>query len=318
MRKADAQVTSTKTQAGPLARLMNRLEMLLIVEVKDSNPNGNPDGNGDPREDSETKQGLITDVCMKHKSRNFVLMTKAGAPGFDCYVKNRAVLHSLQAQGYRDLGLTLTNAAAKDEDGKKPKGKKATDVESADTVRDYMCQKYWDVRTFGAVMASKEANAGTVRGPVQMSFGRSADPITISDHCLTRCAVATEKEAEDQGGENRMFGRKSTVHYGLYVFRIHVNPFLALETGCTREDIELYIESLLNACEFDRSAARVGMNVRKLIMFEHETALGNARSADLFDLVKIERKPGVELPRAFSDYSITIGSAPKGVKITTR
>lgn len=288
-----------------MTELKNRYDFMLVFDVKDGNPNGDPDAGNLPRVDAETGEGLVTDVCLKRKVRNFVQLTKGADEGYDIFVKEKAILNNEIEQAYKDCGIELER-----EKGKVKPGKGDQVVQA----RARMCEKFFDVRTFGAVM-STGANAGQVRGPVQMTFGRSVDPVVTLEHSITRMAVATEAEAEKQGGDNRTMGRKNTVPYGLYVAYGFVSPALAKQTGFGEEDLEVLWEALKNMFEHDRSAARGLMGTQKLIVFKHETALGNAPSHELFDAVKIAKREGVEVPRKFSDYELVIGQLPDGVTV---
>lgn len=279
-----------------MSELKNKIDFVYIFDVQDGNPNGDPDAGNLPRVDAETGMGLVTDVCLKRKVRNYVQVAKEVAPGFDIFIKEKAVLNTLID-------------AAHDED----KVKAAKDKTSA--ARDVMCQKYYDIRTFGAVMSTGK-NAGQVRGPIQLTFARSVSPIAAAEHSITRMAVATEKEAEKQGGDNRTMGRKATVPYGLYVCHGFVSANLAKQTGFSEEDLDLFFEALRNMFDVDRSAARGLMSAQKLIVFKHDSVLGNAPANKLFDLVKIEKK-SEGAPRSFNDYEVTIDKSnlPAGVTV---
>mgnify|MGYP003408014364 CR=1 FL=1 len=269
--------------------LNNRIDFVYIFDVKDGNPNGDPDAGNLPRVDAETGMGLVTDVCLKRKVRNYVQEAKGLSEGYDIFIKEKAVLNNLIDEAHESDAVKNV--------------KDTKDKTSA--ARDVMCKKYYDIRTFGAVMSTGK-NAGQVRGPIQFTFARSVDPIVTSEHSITRMAVATEKEAEKQGGDNRTMGRKATVPYGLYVCHGFVSANLAKQTGFSQEDLELFWEALKNMFDVDRSAARGLMSAQKLIVFEHNSVLGNAPANKLFDLVKIEKKcDGVA--RSFSDYQVTIG-----------
>ena len=278
--------------------IKNRYDFLLLFDVKDGNPNGDPDAGNLPRVDAETGHGLVTDVCLKRKVRNYVQIVKAGVPGYDIFVKEKAILNQLIEKAYHDLSLDVKDKNAKDK------------------ARDKMSQDYYDIRTFGAVM-STGANAGQVRGPVQLTFARSVDTVVTMEHSITRMAVATEAEAEKQSGDNRTMGRKNTIPYGLYVAYGFVSPFLAAQTGFSEEDLSLLWEALVGMFDQDHSAARGMMATQKLVIFKHDSALGNAPSHRLFDLVKVEKKNGVEVPRNFSDYVVSIDRTanPVGVEI---
>ena len=274
---------------------MNKIDFILLFDATDANPNGDPDGGNMPRIDAETGHGIVTDVCIKRKIRNYVQLTRKNTPPYEIYVKEKAVLTEQQAKAYAAVG--------------KEKGIPAA--------RDWMCKNFYDIRTFGAVMGLKENNCGQVRGPVQISFARSVTPVAQLEYAITRCAVATAKEAEAQGGDNRTMGRKFTVPYGLYVAKGTVNPFLAEQTGFGEEDLKLLIEALTHMFDFDASAARPAgsMAVRKLILFHHESELGNAPAHKLYECLDIKLKDGVEVPRSIADYDISLSAAPQGVTI---
>ena len=290
----------------PESNLENRYDFMILFDVKDGNPNGDPDAGNLPRVDAETGEGLVTDVCLKRKVRNYVQLTKAGQPGYDIFVKEKAILNNTIAKAYEDLGIQL------DPSDKKAKGKK----DSVDRVRMKMCEDFFDIRTFGAVM-STGANAGQVRGPVQITFARSVDPVVVLEHSITRMAVATEAEAEKQSGDNRTMGRKNTISYGLYVAYGFISPALAAQTGFSKEDLELFWNALVEMFEHDHSAARGMMATQKLLIFKHASALGNAPSHKLFDLVSIEKRKEVATARKFSDYTVSIAreNLPAGVEL---
>lgn len=275
-----------------MSELKNRIDFVYIFDVQDGNPNGDPDAGNLPRVDAETGMGLVTDVCLKRKVRNYVQVAKECASGFDIFIKEKAVLN------------TLIDASHEDE-SVKAKEKAGDKTEAA---RMVMCGKYFDVRTFGAVMSTGK-NAGQVRGPIQFTFARSVDPIVQSEHSITRMAVATEKEAEKQSGDNRTMGRKSTVPYGLYVCHGFISANLAKQTGFSEEDLSLFFEALQNMFDVDRSAARGLMSAQKLIVFKHDSELGNAPANKLFDLVKIEKVCN-GAPRSFKDYKVEVADCP--------
>ena len=280
--------------------IQNRYDFVLIFDVKDGNPNGDPDAGNLPRIDPETGHGLVTDVCLKRKVRNFVQLSDKGA-GYDIFVKEKAILNNLIADAHKDESL---------------KGKEKG--EKTEAARQVMCRKYYDVRTFGAVMSTGE-NAGQVRGPVQLTFARSVDQIVPLEHSITRMAVATEAEAEKQQGDNRTMGRKFTVPYALYRCHGFISAPLANQTGFGEEDLQLFWQSLVNMFEHDRSAARGQMSARKLIIFKHEGKMGNAPAHQLFDLVTAE---AVETPvRSFDQYNICVpmqDNMPQGVTVIER
>ena len=279
-----------------MSELKNRIDFVYIFDVQDGNPNGDPDAGNLPRVDAETGMGLVTDVCLKRKVRNYVQVAKDCAEGYDIFIKEKAVLNKSIDAAHEEESV-----------------KNATDKTSA--ARDVKCRKYYDIRTFGAVMSTGK-NAGQVRGPIQLTFARSVEPIAAMEHSITRMAVATEKEAEKQGGDNRTMGRKATVPYGLYVCHGFISANLANQTGFSEEDLALFWDALKNMFDVDRSAARGLMSAQKLIVFKHDSVLGNAPANKLFDLVKVEKKcEGA--PRAFSDYTVTINrkALPAGVTI---
>lgn len=272
----------------------NRYDFLFLFDAQDANPNGDPDAGNLPRLDVESGQGLVTDVCLKRKVRNFVALTASGADGHRIFFTDGAVLNDLQQEAHKAVGIPK-------EESKSPKdGKK-------DKATEWMCQTYYDIRTFGAVMAT-EINCGQVRGPVQLSFARSIDPIVSSEHAITRSSVTNAKDKEKE----RTMGRKFTIPYGLYKAQGFVNPFLAKQTGFGEGDLEMLFQALENAFQFDQSAARPAgsMNARGLLVFKHDTALGAAPSHRLFDRVTVSKLPAVEAPRSIADYAITFDGIP--------
>lgn len=279
--------------------LKKRYDFVLLFDVKDGNPNGDPDAGNLPRLDAETGNGLVTDVCLKRKVRNFVQLAKQGEAGYDIFVKEKAILN---------------NAIDEAHDSEAVKAQKK-DADKTEAARQFMCAKYFDIRTFGAVMSTGK-NAGQVRGPVQMTFGRSIDPIISSEHSITRMAVATEAEAEKQKGDNRTMGRKFTVPYGLYVSHGFISAHLAAQTGFTTDDLDVFWEALEKMFWEDHSAARGEMNVRGLYVFEHDSALGRASAHELFEKIKVERKDSSIPARSFDDYKVTIDETmPEGVTL---
>lgn len=299
-----------------MSALKNRFDFLLVFDVQDGNPNGDPDAGNLPRVDAETGCGLVTDVCLKRKVRNFVTLTKGQTAGYDIFVKEKAVLNRAIEQAYADLKIDLEKAPASEVDGKKRNEKGKGQGGEVERARDQMCRKFFDIRTFGAVLGSG-ANAGQVRGPAQLTFARSVDPIVSLEHAITRMAVATEEEAEKQSGDNRTMGRKNTVPYGLYVARGFVSAHLAAQTGFNGDDLQLLWDALVNMFEHDRSAARGLMSTRKLFVFKHASALGNAPAHALFDLVSISRNDQARPARCFADYTVTLNRAavPKDVEV---
>jgi len=270
---------------------MNRHDFVYIFDVKDANPNGDPDAGNLPRIDPETGHGLVTDVCLKRKIRNYVALTRGTQDGHKIYFSEGAVLNRLHKEAYEAIG-------------EKPQAKKLPkDIKKARELTAFMCKNFWDIRTFGAVMAF-EVNCGQVRGPVQISFARSVEPIVTLEHAITRSSVTNERDL----AKERTMGRKFTVPYAVYRAYGFVNPFLAEQTGFSDSDIELVWEALINAFQFDQSAARPAgsLAARRLIIFRHPNQLGVAPSHKLFDAVQVRRCDGVEVPRSFADYEIVV------------
>lgn len=297
-----------------MGELHHRYDFMVIYDVKEGNPNGDPDAGNLPRVDPETGHGLVTDVCLKRKIRNYVELARGGQNGYEVFVKEKAVLNRVIEQAYQAGGIDLS--AEQDLEGKKRKTKGQAQGEEVSKGRALMCQRYFDVRTFGAVM-STGPNAGQVRGPVQLTFSRSVDPVVSLEHSITRMAVATEKEAEAQGGDNRTMGRKSTIPYGLYVGYGFVSPQLAAQTTFGDDDLAVLWEALGRMFEHDRSAARGLMTMQRLLVFKHESPLGNAPAQRLFDRVRISRKDPARSARDFSDYVLELdqGALPEGVSL---
>jgi len=287
--------------------LNHRYDFVLLFDVRDGNPNGDPDAGNLPRLDAETGHGLVTDVALKRKVRNFVGLVKGETPPYEIYVKEKAILNNQHKRAYVGIGREDLLAG----DDKKRKG-----GEAVDDARAWMCRNFYDVRTFGAVM-STGVNCGQVRGPVQLTFARSIDPIITQEHSITRMAVATEAEAEKQDGDNRTMGRKHTVPYGLYMAHGFVSAFLAKQTGFSDDDLNLLWQALGQMFEHDRSAARGEMATRGLFVFKHESALGNAPAHALFERIQIKRKDGVEVARDFMDYEVQVNETdmPPGVTL---
>jgi CRISPR-associated protein Csd2 len=355
----------------------NRYDFALVFDVQDGNPNGDPDAGNLPRVDPETGHGIVTDVCLKRKVRNFVQIVKNCAAPYDIYVKEKAVLGRAHFEAFKKLGIETGQESRKtvpaelveslsylalpegltfvdgggeeanmlvvapDADKKaikewlkeeKPdkkidalikealkdaKPKKPT-AEETEKGRGQMCADFYDIRTFGAVMSLKSApNCGQVRGPVQLTFGRSVDTVVTLEHSITRMAVATEAEAENQQGDNRTMGRKHTIPYGLYVAHGFISPFLAKQTKFCQEDLDLFWQALCNMFEHDRSAARGLMSTQRLIVFQHGSALGNAPAHSLFKRVRLCRKEPSRPARGFEDYSLEIDKEglPEGVTV---
>lgn len=287
--------------------LANRYDFVLLFDVKDGNPNGDPDAGNLPRLDAETGHGLVTDVALKRKVRNFVGLVKSEQPPYEIYVKEKAILNNQHKRAYVGIGREDLLAG----DDKKRKG-----GDAVDDARQWMCRNFYDVRTFGAVM-STGINCGQVRGPIQLTFARSIDPIVASEHSITRMAVATEAEAEKQEGDNRTMGRKHTVPYGLYRAHGFVSAFLARQTGFSEDDLALFWQALGQMFEHDRSAARGEMTTRGLYVFKHDSELGNAPAHALFERIQPKSKNEVSVPRGFNDYDVVVDEAdmPPGVSL---
>ncbi len=279
--------------------IKNRYEFVMLFDVENGNPNGDPDAGNQPRIDPETNLGIVTDVCLKRKIRNYVELVKEGEAGYNILVKNDRSLNSKFTEAYESQGL---------EKGKK--GEKKDDVLKA---QKYMCANYFDVRTFGAVMSTGDDQCGTVRGPVQINFARSIDPVYHQDITITRQAKTTEDRQKK--GETEM-GKKSIVYYGLYRAEGYISAALAQKvTGFSDDDLELLWNAVINMFENDRSAARGKMCMRKLYIFKHESVLGNAPAHVLFDKIKVEKNSDTA-PRSFSDYTVSVDAVmPDGVEL---
>ena len=362
-----------------MSELENRIDFVYIFDVQDGNPNGDPDAGNLPRVDAETGKGLVTDVCLKRKVRNYVQLTSTDEndkvkEGYNIYIREKAVLGRNHVEAFTVLGYEMGEEAKEeitnlkiaeelkgtilceglsllDEDEKnflivegvadkknieewlkdadlskdttdfvkavlkKSKPRKPTEKET-EGGRKWMCKNFYDVRAFGAVMSLKSApNCGQVRGPIQLTFARSRDRIVTSEHSITRMAVATEQEAKSQGGDNRTMGRKATVPYGLYICHGFISANLARQTGFSGDDLDLFWRALKHMFDHDHSAARGLMSARKLIVFKHNSILGDVPANKLFDLVKVEKRKGVIAPRSIDDYVITsLAEIEKGVK----
>jgi CRISPR-associated protein Csd2 len=279
--------------------LNNRYDFVFLFDVKYGNPNGDPDAGNLPRLDAETGNGLVTDVSLKRKVRNYVGMSRGEQPPFEIYVKEKAVLNKQHERAYQGIGKSDLLKG----DDKKRKG-----GDAVDEARVWMCKNFYDVRTFGAVM-STGVNCGQVRGPVQLTFARSVAPVVALEHSITRMAVATEAEAEKQQGDNRTMGRKFTVPYGLYRAHGFVSAHLAKQTGFDEDDLKLLWESLANMFDHDRSAARGEMSARGLYVFKHESELGDAPAHALFDLVQVAQKDKDVPAREYNDFAVTVPAA---------
>ena len=282
----------------------NRYDFIYLFDCQDANPNGDPDAGNLPRIDAETGQGLVTDVCIKRKIRNFVALTAGDTEGRNIYFTEGAVHNQQHREAYEMIGES-------------PKNLKKPEPKIKDKATRWMCVNYYDIRTFGAVM-STDVNCGQVRGPVQLSFSRSLDPVFSSEHAITRSSVTNEKDIEKE----RTMGRKFTVPYGLYRGYGFVNPFLAQQTGFDDDDLEILFQALENAFQFDQSAARPAgsMAPRAFIVFKHENPLGKAPSHKLFEAVTVGKRKEVSTPRSFADYEVTIDHnlIPEGIEIIER
>lgn len=280
--------------------ISNRYEFVLLFDVKDGNPNGDPDAGNLPRIDPETGDGLVTDVCLKRKVRNYVGLAKSDQPPYEIYVKEKAVLNNQHERAYKEYNL-------EPETKKLPKN-----IEDAKKITGWMCQNFYDIRTFGAVM-STEVNAGQVRGPVQLAFGRSVQRIFTGEHSITRMAVTNERDLEKE----RTMGRKFTVPYGLYRTHGFISAPLARQTGFSEDDLKLFWDALMNMFDHDRSAARGEMAAQKLIVFKHSSQLGNASAHKLFNLVSVQNKNHDRPTRDFSDYDVIVNkdAVPSGIEL---
>lgn len=299
--------------------IKNRYDFVLYFDVENGNPNGDPDAGNMPRIDPETGYGLVTDVCLKRKIRNYVEIAREGAEGYEIYIKDGVALNASDARALSSVGIDTDNVK-KRADEMKALSKK--DPKLDEKIRDYMCSTFFDVRAFGAVMTTfvkGNLNCGQVRGPVQMTFSRSVDPVFPQEVTITRVAITTEEDAAKKGTE---MGRKYMVPYGLYRCEGFVSANLARKTtGFSEDDLELLWEAIENMFEHDRSAARGLMAVRSLIVFKHASELGCAPAHKLFDAVTCEKREGVEVPRSFADYvgvQVDEEQIPEGVEVIRR
>lgn len=299
--------------------IKNRYDFVLYFDVQNGNPNGDPDAGNMPRIDPETGYGLVTDVCLKRKIRNYVEIAREDVSGYEIYIKDGVALNTSDARALKSAGVDADDAKRRAEEIR-ALGKK--DPKLDEKIRDYMCSVFFDVRTFGAVMTTfvkNNLNCGQVRGPVQMTFARSVDPVFPQEVTITRVAITTEEDAAKKGTE---MGRKYVVPYGLYRCEGFVSANLARKsTGFSEDDLELLWEAIENMFEHDRSAARGLMAVRSLVVFKHASELGCAPSHKLFDAVTCEKRDGVETPRSFADYTgvrIDVARIPEGVEVIRR
>ncbi len=284
--------------------IKNRYEFVILFDVENGNPNGDPDAGNLPRIDPESGLGLVTDVCLKRKIRNYVETVKEDAQGYKIYIKEDVPLNRSDRKACESLGIQETDDKKVTEALKKLK---KNDTNADIKLRDYMCDNFFDIRAFGAVMTTfvkASLNCGQVRGPVQIGFARSIDPIMSQEVTITRVAITTEKDAENKSTE---MGRKSIVPYGLYRAEGYISANLARKvTGFSEEDLELLWDAIINMFENDHSAARGKMSVRELIVFKHSKELGDCPAYKLFDAVEIRKKDGVEYPRKYQDYEVEI------------
>ena len=263
-----------------------RYDFVFLFDVQDGNPNGDPDAGNLPRIDPQTGEGLVTDVCLKRKVRNFIQMTQ-NDEHHDIFIREKGILNNLIDEAHEQENV---------------KGKEKG--EKTEAARQYMCGRYYDIRTFGAVMTTGK-NAGQVRGPVQLTFSRSIDPVITLEHSITRMAVTNEKDASETG-DNRTMGRKFTVPYGLYRCHGFISAHFAKQTGCSENDLELFWQALVNMFDHDHSAARGQMNARGLYVFEHSNNLGDTPADSLFKRIQVAKKDGVEVARSFDDYLVSV------------
>ncbi|MDR2871608.1 MAG: type I-C CRISPR-associated protein Cas7/Csd2 [Xanthomonadaceae bacterium] len=291
-----------------MTAIAHRYEFVYLFDITNGNPNGDPDAGNLPRLDPETNRGLVTDVCLKRKIRNFVSLDKSDTPGYAIYMQEKAVLNQQHEKAWKALDIPP--------DAKEGYKKLPKDEAKAREITAWMCGNFFDVRTFGAVMTTG-TNAGQVRGPAQLAFASSIDPVVPLEISITRMAVTTEREAEEQSGDNRTMGRKHIIPYGLYRVHGFISAKLAERTGFTEADLDVFWNALINMFEHDRSAARGEMAARKLIVFEHENAMGNAPAHLLFDTVKVEPVDPSVPARAYRDYRVDIDrdSIPAGVTL---
>lgn len=284
--------------------IKNRYEFVVLFDVENGNPNGDPDAGNMPRIDPESGLGLVTDVCLKRKIRNYVETVKENEKGYQIYIREDVPLNRSDREACKDVGIDETDEK-KVTDALKKLKKSDPDVDVK--LRDYMCENFFDIRTFGAVMTTfvkASLNCGQVRGPVQLGFARSVDPIVSQEVTITRVAITTEKDAENKNAE---MGRKSIVPYGLYRVEGYISANLARKvTGFSEEDLELLWDAIINMFENDHSAARGKMAVRELIVFKHSKELGDCPAYKLFDAVEVKKVDDVEYPRSYRDYTVQI------------
>ncbi len=296
--------------------IKNRYEFVILFDVENGNPNGDPDAGNMPRLDPETDYGIVTDVCLKRKIRNYIETVKEDEPGYRIYIKDSVPLNASDDEGFRYAGIENASEIKKEDLKKTVRQRESEGVDVDHQVKEFMCQNFFDIRTFGAVMTTMvkgNLNCGQIRGPVQLGFARSIDPIVPQEITITRVAITTKADAENKDTE---MGRKYIVPYALYKAEGYVSANLARKvTGFSEEDLELLWQAILGMFDFDHSAARGKMAVRELIIFKHDTELGCAPAWKLFDTVSVSRKDGVICPRSYSDYTVTVAAdkLPNGV-----
>ena len=291
-----------------MKQLDNRYEFIMLFDVENGNPNGDPDAGNMPRVDAETGHGMVTDVCLKRKIRNYIDSVYEGQPSYNILIKTDKSLNRKFTEAYEACGLKV-NPIDSEPKGNKKDSKKDDDLNQA---QRYLLSNYYDVRTFGAVMNTGGNKAGIVRGPVQINFAKSLDPVLPQEITITRQAITKESDIEKKETE---MGKKTFIPYGLYRAEGYVSALLAHKTNFTEEDLEILWNAIVNMFEIDHSAARGKLCMRKLIIFKHATVLGNAPSHVLFDKVLVTKKDEVEVPRRFSDYTVTIEEMPEGVEM---
>lgn len=308
------------TTAATPETLNRRYDFVFLFDVTDGNPNGDPDQGNLPRMDPETSQGFVTDVCLKRKIRNAVAAIASDRPGCNLYfqtqdaVYEKRVLNLLHQKAHETLEREGKITKAGDKDAK-------AKAQNTSLARQWMCQQFFDVRAFGAVMSTGDKNCGQVRGPVQITFARSIDPISPTDSSITRKSVTTEDDAQKQASKDGFItgtmGRKNTVPYALYRGYGFVNPLLARDTGFNAEDLRLFFDAMIRMFDLDRSASRGLMALRKLVVFEHDSPLGNSPAHLLFDRVIIPELGESRAPRKYHDYAVTIDreNLPSSVKL---
>lgn len=299
----------------PDTPIKHRYDFSILFDVENGNPNGDPDAGGMPRVDPETEFGIVTDVCIKRKIRQAVeQMSKSfpeGKQGYEIYVKKRVPLSRQDMKAIHYLGVDPNDIAASKKD----------DPELDRKLMAFMCNNFYDIRTFGSVMTTfvkNNLNCGQVRGPVQLTFGRSIDQVLPQEVVITRVTKTTEDDAKNKKGDSEM-GRKYIIPYALYRMNGFISPNLAQQvTGFSERDLAIFWDAIMDMFQFDRSASRGFMSLRKLVIFEHENAYGRAPSNKLFDLLEVKKKPDVIVPRKYFDYDVSLGEAPQGVSVTVR